>query len=180
MNKAEITRHLLTFLIYALIVFLAGRYFSLAFILFIFGGVIGLIVLFFDPIFSSFLSDNHLPDATITTDQLKSGNWREAIFSSFNRHQSLEQPILHSALFQIALMILGFYVITSGGSLFVSGLVSGMILHLIKEEFDLRSNKAFLKQRLFWNIHREISDREQRIYLGTVFVIFIVETMLLI
>lgn len=99
---------------------------------------------------------------------------------TFVQHQAPEQPLLHSALFQATLTFLAFYIVTSSGSFFGSGLVMGMVLHLIKEEIGESKNPERLNRILFWNIQREITAKEQKIYLGVIFTLFVLETIFLI
>lgn len=89
-------------------------------------------------------------------------------------HDTHSRLIFHSFLFQIIFLVFTFYIFTSGGNLFVSGLVAGMNLHLLKDEWQefLGGRKSHLKDWLFWQVKREISSDALIIYLLGVNLIF--------
>jgi len=180
MPKKEILHHLAVALCYTAFVTLLGRHFHLKFSFFWLGGLSGTLLLYFDPLISAYLSSSELPLFLEIKQMFAQKKFKEAVLTAFVHHQEQEQLILHSALFQVALTILSFYIVTSGGSLLGSGLVMGMALHLIKGEIENWRNPEKLNKMLFWNIQREVSPREQKIYLGVIFAFFALETILLI
>jgi hypothetical protein len=81
-------------------------------------------------------------------------------------HDTHTRLIFHSALFQVIFLIFTLYIFTSSGSLFGSGLVAGINLHLLKDEWqDYSENPAHLNDWLFWRIKRKVSFGEQKIFL---------------
>jgi len=90
-------------------------------------------------------------------------------------HDTHLRLIFHTALFQAVLFIFSFYIFTSGGSLFASGLVAGMNLHLLKDEWKEYLEKKYEHQKswLFWQIKREVSPEELKMYLIIATIIFI-------
>lgn len=178
--KKEIFSFLLAVLIYAGLVTLLGGHFYFGFMLFWVGGIVGILLLYFDPLVSAYLTSTEAPFSQELKQMIGQKRFEEALKETFVQHQAQEQPLLHSALFQVALTLLAFYVVTSSGSLFGSGLVMGMVLHLVKEEVGESKNPERLNRMLFWNIHREITAKEQKIYLISIFTVFALETLLLI
>lgn len=179
MFRSKFLHQLLVAFSYAVIVTIAGSNLRVEFLLFWLGLAAGTFILYFEPFISAYLSSPPTPLSQEARQILKAGKLKE-VFNFALSHQEQEQPILHSALFQVALTALGFYVVTSTTTLFGSGLVLGMALHLISEEVAVRHDPQRLNRMLFWNIQREVSEKEQRIYLGIIFALFGLETLLLI
>lgn len=172
--------HLLAAVFYASLVTFLGRHFRPEFIFFWLGIIIGVILFYFDPLVSAYFGSPN-PVSQEIKQLISQKKFSPALAKVFALHQIQEQPILHSAFLQSALMLLAFYVLTSSGSLLGSGLVMGMIVHLIQDEVAMwRREPERLKRILFWNIHREISEAEMRIFLGAVLALFGLETMILI
>lgn len=178
MSRSKFLYQLAIALSYAVIVTIAGSNLRIEFLLFWLGLAAGAFILYFEPFISAYLSPT-TPLSQEARQILKAGKLKE-VFNFALSHQEQEQPILHSALFQAALTVLCFYVITSTTTLFGSGLVLGMALHLISEEIAVRRDHQRLNRMLFWNIKRPVSENEQRIYLGIIFALFGLETLLLI
>ena len=65
------------------------------------------------------------------------------------------------------------YVITSSGSLLASGLVLGAGLRSVWQIVTQWRDKEGLKQQLFWQIKRPLSDREVNVILGLYVGVFI-------
>lgn len=142
--------------------------------------MIGSLILYFDPLISAYFALSETPGVQKAKQAIKQKEYKEVFLLAFSHQQNLEQSILHSALFQFALTALSFYIVTSSGSIFGSGLVMGMTLHLIWDDVAGWRIPAQLNKMLFWNIHREISYREQKIFLGIIFALFSLETLILI
>ncbi|MDP3998048.1 MAG: hypothetical protein Q8P89_00320 [bacterium] len=175
------TANLAAAIFYAALVTLLGRHFRPEFIFFWLGMIGGVIVLYFDPLFTAYFGST----ITSSTQEIKQligqKKFPAAVGKIFVSHEPREQLILHSAFFQCILMLLAFYIVTSSGSLFGSGLVMGMVIHLFQEEIVIwRRDPQRLTKILFWNIHREVSLQEQKIYLAVVFATLFVESIPLI
>jgi len=69
-----------------------------------------------------------------------------------------------SALFQLVWLVLAFFTLTSTGSVFGKTLVMAIGLHLLLDEWEgiLRKRTIYW---LFWQIKREVSLREQKVFL---------------
>lgn len=180
MFPKDLRFHLFTVLFYAAGVTLLGRHFQPAFLLFWLGATIGTGLLYLDPLVSVYLASSESVLAQEVKKLLKEKRFKELALTALTYHLRQEQPLLHSALFQIALTVLGFYIVTSSSSLFGAGLLVGMTLHLIKDEAGKWGSPQELNKMLFWNIHRQISEKEQKIYLGVIWAAFSLETIFLL
>lgn len=112
--------------------------------------------------------------------------WQEKEFEKLllllgQSHDTHTRLIFHSALFQIVFLIFTLYIFTSGGSFFGSGLVAGLNLHLLKDEWEEYFEKKYnhLNDWLFWQLGRKISFQEQRIFLILVSFLFILLSLLI-
>ena len=87
----------------------------------------------------------------------------------------------HNALFQVILLVLCFFVLTSTNNLFGSGLVMGMMLHLLKDEVGelLSRQEEHLKKWLFWQISFEISFDQQKLFVVLMVLFFVFLNFLL-
>jgi len=88
----------------------------------------------------------------------------------------------HSAVFQAFFVIFSFWILTSTDSWLGKGMVMAMSLHLLKDEFHLLllKKESQLRSWLFWQIKREVSFKEQKIFLIIMLLSFLGLNLLLI
>ena len=107
--------------------------------------------------------------------------FKDALFLMADTRLERPKLALHNALFQVILWVLTFFTLTSTNNLFGAGLVMGMALHLLKDEFqDLLTDEAYLKEWLFWQFNFEVSFDGQKIYLAVMTLTFLALNWLLI
>jgi len=102
---------------------------------------------------------------------LEKRNYREAWDLLERRGGELDKLTTRSFLFQAAWLVLALFAITSVVSMFGKMVVMGLGLRVMVEEWlEYRGDKAGLKQKLFWQIKREVSNQELKrfMYIGTV------------
>lgn len=105
------------------------------------------------------------------------GIW--AWFKFVARLDLKEKLTLRSALFQAAWVILAFFTLTSTISWFGKGLVLGLGLHLLLDQWQIQlKNPQDLNRQLFWQIKRPVSLREQKWFLGIMTGIFVILSLL--
>lgn len=96
-------------------------------------------------------------------------------------HVTHNRLMFHSVISQIVLLLLAFYLLTSGGSLFGSGIIMSINLHLLKDEWvDFLKNKEHFKDWLFWQIRETNLMVYAKEYLAVASVIFLLLSVLLI
>lgn len=88
----------------------------------------------------------------------------------------------HNAFFQVILLVLCFFVLTSTNQLLGSGLVMGMMLHLLKDEVGelLNKREERLKKWLFWQVNFEISFEQQKLFVISMVLCFVALSLFLI
>ncbi len=90
-----------------------------------------------------------------------------------NRGGEMGKLTTRSVLFQLAWVVLGFFAVTSVGSWFGRTLVMTVGARILYEEWrEYAKDRQLLKQRLFWQIKREVDDTELKIYLIVMTLIF--------
>jgi len=98
-----------------------------------------------------------------------------------NRKQEQTELTFRSAVFQIIWLILALFTITSSPSIFSRGLVLGLGLHLLYDEWkDYCQSPEKLRSWLFWQIKRPVSLSEQRLFLIFVSAFFVFLNWLLV
>lgn len=106
------------------------------------------------------------------------GELKRLLYENHHKHIRL---IFHSVLFQVILLILAFYALTSSNNFFVFGLVLSVNLHLLKDEWqDFFRDKQQLCNWLFWQINQENICRYTNLYLTIVSIIFLILSVLVI
>ena len=90
--------------------------------------------------------------------------------------------VFHNVLFQVILIVLCFFVLSSTNNIFGKGLVMVMFLHLLKDEVELLRNgqQEFLKRILFWPIKTEVTLESQKYFVNGSAFIFLAFSLLLI
>lgn len=107
---------------------------------------------------------------------------KEAILLLSNTAQERLRLPFHSALFQVVLLVFCFFVLTSTGSLFGAGLAMAMTLRLVKDEMLalFEGKEEELRRWLFWQVKAKIPLKTQKVFVFTMFLLFLALNLLLI
>ena len=90
-----------------------------------------------------------------------------------------DKPALRSVLFLTAWVVIAFFAVTSTSSFLGKGVVMGLGLHLLLENWQLQiRDPQVLNSRLFWQIKRAVSMKEQTYYLYLFSFLFAILTVL--
>ena len=90
-----------------------------------------------------------------------------------------DRPALRSVLFLTAWVVIAFFAVTSTSSFLGKGVIMGLGLHLLLENWRLQiRNPQLLNSRLFWQIKRRVSFGEQKTYLFIFTGLFAILTIL--
>lgn len=134
------------------------------------GGVLGWSMVWLDRVVYILILHPEAQVSQYVRYHLEKGNYRAAWDLLKNRQGELEKLTTRSVLFQAAWVVLALFAITSVASMFGKMLVMSLGLRIVVEEWiEYGRDKQLLKQRLFWQIKREVSNRELRwyMYIGT-------------
>ncbi len=174
MLNSEVFSHVLLTVIYFLAVSFLRWKFDLSLLWLWLGAFSGLFLLDTDHLLYWFLTHPEEGESRQAKVLLKTENFRGLYLLLKATHEAHLRLIFHTAIFQVVLLILSFYVLTSGGSVFGSALVLSLNLHLLKDEwFDFFSpRKAALANWLFWQIKELRAERFLSLYLVGVSLVF--------
>jgi hypothetical protein len=182
MLKREIRSHLLITFIWLLLITLLRWNWHWNLIFLWLGGLIGTFLLDLDHLlYTFFIYPQEL--TSIRVKQLVSQRqFKEVLILLADTQDERFRLPFHSALFQLILYVVCFFVLTSTGSLFGGGLVMAMALHLLKDEFELlfKGRDEQLHRWLFWQVKTEISFRQQKFFVVLMLFLFIGLNILLI
>lgn len=181
MLRKEITGHLLVSLIWLIVISLFRWYLKFDLILLWLGALFGTFLLDIDHSIYWFYTHPEEQDSQMAKMLWQKKDPKGLILLLERYHNTHTRLIFHSALFQVIFLVFTFYIFTSSGSLFTSGLVAGINLHLLKDEWqDYFKKPAHLKDWLFWQVKKEMSFEEQKIFLILMLLVFLGLNLLII
>ncbi len=116
------------------------------------------------------------------TGLLRQGQLKEAVVFLTNTAQERVILSFHNVLSQVFFYALCFWVLTSTGSLFVKGMVMAASLHLLRDEVLLliSGQENLFRQNFFWQIKKEFSSEQLKIYVFLAIIAFVVLSFFLI
>lgn len=98
--------------------------------------------------------------------------WQQA-FRVLNQTESERtKTIFHSVVFQMALVLAGFFVLTSSSSLLGKGVILGLLFHSILDQ----GLNLIRKQGIgdwFWQIKTAVPERMQKTYFFFILIVFL-------
>jgi len=96
-------------------------------------------------------------------------------------HFTHTRLVFHSVIGQVILLILAFYLLSSGGSIFGSAFILSVNLHLLKDEWtDYQKDRVHLADWLFWQVRGVTTEKQLTIYLIVVTTLFLFLTTLVL
>ncbi|MCS7091981.1 MAG: hypothetical protein NZM26_01365 [Patescibacteria group bacterium] len=93
------------------------------------------------------------------------GNLVSGIKLLFASHDERNKFILHTAHFQLIFVLVSFWVVSSGASIFGKGVVVFFLLHLVVEQI-LQLNEKKNINNWFYAIPFDLSKKQQILYVG--------------
>jgi len=148
--------------------------------LWLIGIMVGYFILKLDQLMDIYLVNPQSNLALTVKSYLKEGRYLYGLkLLELNKHL---QPKLsfHSAPFQLVWLVLAIFTFSSAESVFGKGVVAGIGLKLLLEQWHFyQHNKRLLQHWLFWQLGREVSSEELKWYLWimTVLTILLVVTV---
>jgi len=150
-------------------------------ILFVVGALIGWQMVWFDKI--AFIYILH-PEAQLSQQvkfYIKQKQYRRAMRLLDERETEMDKLTTRSVLFQVAWVGLGLFAVTSVANFFGRMLVMSLGLRIMVEEWEeYKADKQALNKLLFWQIKREVSDKELKRYLQVMTGLFLWLTLMVL
>ncbi|PIQ70118.1 hypothetical protein COS55_02355 [Candidatus Shapirobacteria bacterium CG03_land_8_20_14_0_80_40_19] len=173
----EILSHLIVTLIYFVLVSVLRWQLNWDLLGLWLGAFLGTFFLDIDHLIYWFITNPEKSDSI----EAKKGKIKDWLRILKENHTSHTRLVFHSAVGQAVLLVLAFYLLTSGGSIFGSAFIVSINLHLLKDEwFDFQKDKVHLADWLFWQIRGFSAEKHLAIYLIITNVLFLILTGLLI
>lgn len=177
MVRKEVLTHLISALILAILISLLNFQLKFSLIFFWLGGLFGSLFLDIDHLFYAYLQAPHEFTSQRARRLFEQKQFKEGIILLFETQEERGRMIFHSSLFQIILLIVCFFVLTSSASLFGKGLVLGMLLHSLTDQgFEFVKNGEI--ENWFWQFRERPATNIQGIYFVFVFLLFVVFSLL--
>lgn len=159
MKKSLIT-HFSFLTAFIVLVALFKGWFSLDYLPFLYGGIIGILLPYSDYLIHIYLMKPQADNSRIASSLMNNGNYKQTFNVLVSTRHDLTDLIFHAAYFQLFFLVFSFLVVSSSGSLLGRGLVLAFLLHLLVDQLvDMVETKSLD----FW--FRKIlviTDREQR------------------
>jgi len=132
----------------------------------IFGAAIGWLLPWLDRVAYVFILHPEAQAAQYIKYQLDKKQYRTALTSLNARACEFDKPTTRGLLFRLSWVILAFFAVTSSAGWFGKTLVLMLGLRLLVEEWrEFFSNKTALRKRLLWQVKRDWTETELKIYL---------------
>lgn len=169
--KQYVTAHLPMALYYSLLVFvLRGVHWPpslqmLSWVWWVGGVVVGVLLLFLDRLVYVYSYPNEqLSQTAIYHYQQK--DYKNLLEVLYMRRGEQNKLTFRSALFMAIWVPLSFFALTSTTGLFGKGVVMGLMLHILWDAWRMQKmDTARLNERLFWQIGRPVTEREQLVFI---------------
>jgi len=179
--KAEIRRHGLAYLIYFGVITILRWQWNYDLVWLWLGGVVGYGLVFLDRLVYVYLLHPHEQLSQQVQYSLRQRNLKGALELLHMRRGEQGKLSFRSFLFVVAWVPLALFALTSTGEVFAEALVMGLGLHLVYDFWrDQQENAEVLNQRLFWQVKRVVSLKEQKIFLWGFSAVFVGLSLMLI
>ena len=144
-------------------------------LLFCLGALLGTMLLDIDQLVSALFFYPPNASSQQIRQLLRQSKFKQIVFLLADTYQERVKLPFHSAIFQTFLVIFSFWVLTSTGNWLGKGMVMAMNLHLLKDEIHLwlLKKEDLIRPWLFWQIKREVTLREQQIFITVMLLLFL-------
>lgn len=130
------------------------------------GGFIGYWLLSLDRLVDVYLTHPETQLAHYVRYYIQKGNYRWAWMTLGKRQAEQTRLTFHSALFQVIWVMLAVFAFTSTSGFLGKGVVIGLGLHLLLNEWrDYIGSPERLRRWLFWQVQREVTAKETKFFL---------------
>lgn len=103
---------------------------------------------------------------------LRQKSWKQAFGVVSQTEGERSKTIFHSVVFQVALVIASFFVLTSSTGLLGKGMVLGLLFHSVFDQGEhLVKNESL--DNWFWQVKTIVPEKMQKLYFFIILVIFV-------
>jgi hypothetical protein len=153
----------------------------LSLVFWVIGFALGWFAFYLDRIVDIYFGNPNTELAVYAKRYFKASEYRKGIRLLMHNRNLQMRLTFRSAVFQVVWVFLALFTVTSTQVLFGKGFVLALGLHLLLDEWQSYVlDKLYLKKWLFWQVNRQISDKELKLYMWvmTAVVAFVFLTVL--
>lgn len=163
--KKDIVTHFAFFISFFLIITVLKRWFSLDFLPFWIGGLIGTLLPDIDHlIYIYFLKPHELTSQRVEAMLAKGEALKSAELLTATKDER-DGLIIHTAQFQVLFLVFAFLIVTSSGNLLGQGLVLAFLIHLLIDQIvDLVEKKNV--DKWFSTMPVELDEKQRKWFIG--------------
>lgn len=158
--KKDLFTHFGFFVALSLLIAVYKEWFSLTYLPFLYGGIIGTILPDIDYLVHAYFLKPQEETSRKVTALISDGKYKETWDEIVTGRRERTDLVFHSAYFQLIFLVFAFFVVSSSGSLLGRGVVLAFLLHILVDQVvDLAETKnldSWFSKTLV------ISDQEQR------------------
>ena len=180
-NKKRLRYIILGIYVLAMVtkVLLNGRFYVWDLVGMVVGAIVGFEMNWFDRVAYIYITRPEVQLSLQVQYWVKNKELKRAFEAVRDRVSEMDRLTTRSILFQVAWVGLAFFAITSTGGGFSRMLVMGLGLEmLVSQWMAYGQDKMQLKQELFWQIKREVSNLELKRYLWVMSGVFVVLSLM--
>lgn len=177
MARREILSHLIPALVFLILVSIIHWQLKFSLIFFWLGMFLGSFLLDIDHLLYAYVHAPHELTSQRARRFFEQKRYQEGVILLIETQEERGRMIFHSVLFQLILLILTFFVLTSSASLLGKGACLGMFLHsLVDQGSEFIRNGEI--DNWFWQFREKPATNLQAIYLVVIFLLFIIFSLL--
>lgn len=137
------------------------------------GLLIGFYLYHLDHLIYCFFQAPHELSSQRIMSYFRQKSWKQAFSIASQTENERSRTIFHSVVFQVALILAGFFILTSSTSLLGKGMVLGLLFHSVFDQGLRLVNKENLDS-WFWQIQTSVPENIQKLYFFIILVIFVI------
>lgn len=161
--KRELTTHFIFWLIFFVAIILLKHYFNLSYLLFIVGGLIGVVLPDVDHLIYAYLVKPQDLTSQRINYLVNKNEIKRTVELLYETREERRELIFHSIFFQVIFFVLMFWILSSSGSQLGRGLVLSFMLHLSVDQFiDLKNTNSL--SNWFKNLPFALDLNKSKIY----------------
>jgi len=177
MKKELLSHYLFLILFFFLITLTKGWYTSPVYLYFWLGGVVGNMLPDLDHLLYIFVSRPSELTSKRISSLISQKEWSSALDLLYKTRRERKMPVFHTIQFQILFAIVAFFVVTSTGSLFGTGLVLSAMLHLAVDQADDFFATSSISNWLV-NLDLKLDRKQSSYYLFTYIISLLIISLL--
>lgn len=177
--KQEIRRHLALVFVFLILVSLVHWQLKLSLLFFWLGTILGYCLLFLDQVVYCCFQAPHEFNSQRVRRLFSQKQYREGLILLLQTRGERERVIFHSVFFQVVLLVVCFFVLTSSSSLLGKGLVLGLLFHSLFDQLESFRKEGQINN-WFWQFSLAPEKNLQVFYFVFMVLVFIFFALFLV